>query len=185
MKIIKIVFFSAILALFAGVGCNQTSNTSSDSNNNKIASRGIDPCGLIDKAEIDALYNVSAEIIQRDLEPINPVGQKMCVYDIPSDDALTMVVVSVHETGDMSRGMTAEQLFNSQKEFLENVTEVQGIGANAFQTQMDFVGGGAVYFLTSDKNVLISIDVSLGKLDHTANQAAEQKFAKQILEKLK
>lgn len=185
MKITKIIYFCAILALFVGAGCNNTSTLSDNQDTSSITKKDIDPCSLIDKAEIDALYGIQAEIIQQDLEPINPIGQKMCVYDIPSDDALTMVVVSVHETGDMSRGMTAEQLFNNQKEFLENVTEVQGIGTHAFQTQMDFVGGGAVYFLSKDKNVLISIDVSLGKLDHVANQEAEQKFAKQILEKLK
>lgn len=184
MKILQILFFSAILAFFVGAGCNGTSEKPGGQDNSDSAVKSIDPCGLIDKAEIDALYNVPADIIQHDLEPINPVGQKMCVYDIPSGEALTMVVVSVHETDEISSGITAEQLFQSQKDVLENVTEVKDMGGGAFQTQMDFVGGGSIYFLTNNKKTLISVDVSLGKLDHSANQQAEQKFAKQILEKL-
>lgn len=185
MKIIQILFFSAILAFFAGAGCNETYNQPGGQDNLSAKAKGLDPCGLIDKAEIDALYDVPADIIQHDLEPINPVGQKMCVYDIPSGEALTMVVVSVHETDEISSGITAEQLFQSQKDVLENVVDVKGVGAGAFQTQMDFAGGGSIYFLSNDKKTLVSVDVSLGKLDHEANQAAEQKFAKQILEKLK
>ncbi|GEM_PF-1299993 len=185
MKILQILFFSAILAFFVGVGCDDSSKRFDNrQDNSKLIIKNIDPCDLIDKAEIDALYGAPATIIQHDLEPINPVGQKMCVYDIPNEKALTMVVVSVHETDEITSGITAEQLFQSQKDFLENVTEIKDMGGGAFQTQMDFVGGGSIYFLTKNKQILISVDVSLGKLDHFANQQAEQKFAKQILEKL-
>ncbi len=177
MKLTQILPIFLILAIF-GAGCANTSNVA------RPTSYVIDPCELVQQGEVDALFGVASTIIEHDTEPINATGQKLCVYDVPSDDAVTMVQIGVQETKDMGAGLTAEDLFNSQKDFLDGIVDVSNIGDDAYQSSMDFVGGGSLYFLAKNKTALITVDVSLGKLDHAANQAAEQKFAKQILEKI-
>jgi hypothetical protein len=183
MKLIQYCVILLVLATF-GAGCGAT-NTKSQTTNNDIKTAGlIDPCDLIDQGEVDALFGVGSTIIEHDTEPRNATGQKLCVYDVPSEDAVTMVQITVQQGKDMVAGLTPEDLFNSQKEFLDGITDVSDVGDAAYQSTMDFVGGGAFYFLAKNKSVLITVDVSLGKLDHAANQAAEQKFAKQILGRL-
>ncbi|MDF1496804.1 MAG: hypothetical protein P1P90_01960 [Patescibacteria group bacterium] len=183
MKLTHILPIFLILAIF-GAGCEQSNNEPRTTKSDLNQTRSIDPCELVDQSEVDALFGVGSTIIEHDTEPRNATGQKLCVYDVPSDDAVTMVQIGVQESKDMVAGMTAEELFNSQKDFLDGVVEVSYIGDDAYQSSMDFVGGGALYFLAKNKTVLITVDVSLGKLDHAANQAAEQKLAKKILERL-
>jgi hypothetical protein len=177
MKLTQILPIFLILALF-GAGCSNTSNIISS------ASKVIDPCELIDQGEIDALFGVESTIIVHDTEPINATGQKLCVYDVPSENAVTMVQITVQQSSEMASHLTPEDLFNSQKEFLDGIIDVSDVGDAAYQSKMDFVGGGAFYFLAKNKTVLITVDVSLGKLDHAANQAAEQDFARKILNNL-
>ena len=183
MKLTQIVSIFLILAIF-GAGCGKTNDESRTTNMDSNQKSSIDPCELVDKGEIDTLFGVESTIIQNDTKPLNATGQKLCVYDVPSDDAVTMVQIGVQESKDMVAGMTAEELFNNQKDFLDGIVDVSDVGDGAYQSTMDFVGGGSLYFLTNNKTVLITVDVSLGKLDHAANQAAEQDLAKKILERL-
>jgi len=177
MKLTQLLPILLILAIF-GAGCLEASNVE------RLTSNVIDPCELVDQGDVDALFGVASSIIKHDVEPQNATGQKLCVYDVQSDDAVTMVQIGVQESKDMVAGMTAEELFNSQKDFLDDVTDVANIGDSAYQSTMDFVGGGALYFLAKNKTVLITVDVSIGKLDHAVNRTAEQDLAKKILEKL-
>lgn len=180
MKLTQILPILLILALF-GAGCSSTSDVGGP----KVSgAANIDPCSLIDQSEIDALFGVDSTIIEHDTEPRNATGQKLCVYDVPSEDAVTMVQITVQQSKDMVSGMTAEDLFESQKEFLDGIVDVSNLGDAAYQSSMDFVGGGALYALAKNKSVLLTVDVSLGKLDHAANQAAEKDLMKKLLQNI-
>lgn len=190
MKLTQIIPILLILALF-GAGCQSTNDDQGANSSNEDTpltlgnnNGAIDPCSLIEKSEIDALFGVPSEIIENDIEPRNATGQKLCVYDVPSEDAVTMVQVTVQQSKDMMGDMNTRELFNSQKEFLDGVVEVQDLGDASYQTKMDFVGGGALYTLAKNESVLITVDVSLGRLDHEANQAAEKALMEKILENL-
>ncbi|MBD3281837.1 hypothetical protein GF391_03765 [Candidatus Uhrbacteria bacterium] len=182
MRLTQLLLILPVLGLF-GAGCVQTNNELRTTNNDSKFRGSIDPCELVDQSEVDALFGVESEIIQNDKEPQNATGQKLCVYDVPSEDAVTMAQIGVQESKDMVGGMTAEDLFNSQKEFLEDIVEVQDLGDASYQSKMDFVGGGALYTLAKNKSVLLTVDVSLGKKDHEANQRAERELMGEVLEK--
>lgn len=169
-----------------GAGCEESNIEQRTSNNHssskaQLNTKYLNPCELVDKMEIDALFEAESEIIQNDTEPQNATGQKLCVYDVPSDDAVKMVQVGIQRTQDMGGGMTAKALFESQKEFLEGVSDVADLGEASYQSKMDFVGGGALYTLTDNGATLITVDVSLGQKDHEANQKAEKELMEKIL----
>ncbi len=185
----QLTYFLPILLILAmfGAGCKQSSSEQRTTNNDpdSIAKSNIEfinPCEMLDKSEVDALFGMESEIIQNDLEPQNTTGQKLCVYDIPSDDAVKMVQIGVRRTRDMGGDMTTEVLFESQKEFLDNAVDVANLGEASYQSKMDFVGGGALYTLTDNGATLITVDVSLGQKDHEANQKTERDLMKNILD---
>ncbi len=188
MKLTHILPILLILALF-GAGCEEQ-NTEERTNNNNSGSiaqpdaKNLNPCDLIDKSEIDALFGVDSTIIENDTSPRNATGQKLCVYDVPSEDAVTMAQITVQQSKDMMSDMNAEELYNAQKDFLDGVAEVDDLGDASYQTKMDFVGGGALYTLAKNKSVLITVDVSLGRLDHEANQQAERELMVKIMNNL-
>ncbi|MFZ6014949.1 MAG: hypothetical protein ACOYUZ_01165 [Patescibacteria group bacterium] len=182
----KLTYFLAIALVlaFLGAGCSNSNNELRTTNLDIGKGGNVNPCDLIDQGEIDALFGKASTIIQDDKEPINPTGQKLCVYDAESDYGVTMAQIGVQQSKDMVSGMTAEDLFESQKEFLEGIADVQGLGDGAYQTSAEIPGGGALYFLAENKTVLITVDISLGRLDNEANQKAERDIAAKIMEQL-
>jgi hypothetical protein len=135
------VFLTLLLAccLLAFAGCGKspssTSGTQEKSAGTQQSAKGkIDPCALITKAEAEAALGEPVGEPQCDTSA-SPTGQALCVYSSSTSDRF--VQISVTETSAMAetlrvQGESAGTIYRATKDNYEPVTEVPGIGDDAF-----------------------------------------------------
>jgi hypothetical protein len=198
MKIQKTVVLSLLLAALLLGACSRQNLVSTNNNENDTEPKqerteqkttaSKDPC-LLEKNEVAKFFpGGNITITTRDSEP-NPVGQKICFYDASEDDML-FAQISVQRTQDMAAelkksGANAQTMFESTKSYLDNTTEISGIGKEAYY-------GGSGLTLGAGLNVLVNKDVSFnimvglgfGNNDQQKHLEIEKEMALTIMERI-
>ncbi|MFZ3046792.1 MAG: hypothetical protein WA151_12835 [Desulfatirhabdiaceae bacterium] len=140
------------------------------------AAGSFDPCGLLTKAEVEALVGEPVKDSEMK-ETKNPLGQKMCLYTTVSSSRL--IQISVVRTDDMApaiqkQGQRAAKIYNSTKEMLDPVKMVPGVGDDACW------GTPGLHIIKGDVYVLISV----GNTSKPENLDLARRIAEKVLPRL-
>jgi hypothetical protein len=166
------LFLACCLLAFAGCGKSPsvTSGTQGKSTGTQQTTKDkIDPCALITRAEAEAALGEPVGEPECDTA-VSPTGQALCVYSSTTSERF--VQISVTETGAMAetlrvQGESAATIYRTTRDNFEPVTEVPGIGDDAF---WDVPG---LHVLKGDVYLIIAV----GNTDDPENLELAQSLA--------
>jgi len=183
-------FSHTILGLCLGslsiLACACSSDESGASETNQSLYKKYDPCALVTQAEAEAALGVKVLIDRHDTETTSPIGNKICYYNIATEDDMKFVQIAINEQASMTNGLTAESLYKSTKDLLGTTTAVAGVGDDAYYGGSGLKAGAGLTALIASKGVTINLMVGLGKgnTDEAAHIALEKTLALKAISRL-
>lgn len=140
-------------------------------------------CDFIKKDEIEKIIGTAVSEPQQQVS--NPMGQNICVFDIPESKGLGLIQVQMLRTQWAKKagkeGLTAPTLFENSMSYLEDLKEVDGLGEKAYWGGTGIKIGAGLHVLTKDTFMTIMVEV--GDAEVSFEKARE--IATLILRKLK
>lgn len=139
-------------------------------------------CDFITKEEVEQLIGTGVSIAQP--QASNPMGQNICVFDIPESKGLGLVQVQMLRTKWAKQagkgGLTAPSLFENSMSYLDNLKEIEGLGEKAYWGGTGIKMGAGLHVLYKD--TFMTIGVEVGDTEVSLEKARE--LAAIILQKL-
>ncbi len=140
-------------------------------------------CDYITKQEVEQVIGVSVSEAERMSN--NPMGQNICVFDIPGSKGLGLVQLQMLRTKWAKKagmkGLTAPSHFENSMSYLDNLKEIEGLGDKAYWGGTGIKIGSGLHVLYKDTSITIMVEV--GDKDASFNKSRE--LASAIINKLK
>jgi len=154
----------------------------------KTVSQGksYDPCDLLTVADLTEVFPGSTPVLSRHDTEANPVGMKICYYDI-SEKSMNYAQLAVINVADapanIVKGNSLKPLMDSEKSFLQagDIQTVEGLGDEAYYGGSGLKPGAGLHVLDNQHGVKIDISVGLGF--GSSDQAEHLKIEKALAEK--
>lgn len=148
------------------------------------SSKIYDPCELLTTEDIQTIFPKS--IIKRtthDLKPANPLGIRRCFWEADGED---MKFVQLIIASDEEARMKVADQFANNKEFIEHVEPVEGIGDESYYGGSGLKAGAGLHVLLRSKGVLLGVMVGLGfgNSDKQKHIEIEKSLAIKAIEKI-
>ena len=108
-------------------------------------------CEYLGKDEVKMVMGV--DIGEITPQPANPMGQSVCFFDIPSDNAVRFAQVQMFRTGWAKRAgkkWDAPSMFKNNMSFLDSLQEITGIGEEAYWGGSGLKLGAGLHVLYKD-----------------------------------
>ncbi|HEO98238.1 MAG TPA: hypothetical protein ENO02_02950 [Epsilonproteobacteria bacterium] len=123
-------------------------------------SRIYDPCELLTIEDIQTFFpEATIKITTHDLKPANPLGMRRCFWEAGEED---MKFVQLAISSDAETRMKVADQFANNKEFMEHVEPVEGIGDESYYGGSGLKAGAGLHVLLRSKGVMLNITVGLG-----------------------
>jgi hypothetical protein len=186
MGIKKILAFLILSLFLLLVGCSDSGQKNTPPGNSGAAqdtatSKGlIDPAALLTKAEAEALLGEPVKEPKNETRDTNnPLGQKICFYDPVSDKETRFIQLSLVQNEGLAKTLTAQkydvkQLYTETKKMLGEVTDVPGIGDEAFW------GTNGLHILKGN----VYLNISVGNSSKPENLELAKQVAAKALPRL-
>lgn len=149
------------------------------------AGGGVNPCSLLTVQEAAQAMGRPAKAVVSKTKT-NPIGQRICFWDVPDDSQMRFVQVSLVCTSAMPKGMTksgynAARLFADSKKLLGRPPAAPGLGREAFWGGSGLKAGAGLHVLAGECYFTVS---AAGGAPGQALPRAK-KLAAKILSRLK
>ena len=147
-----------------------------------VFSDGIHACDYLSKAEVENILKQKITDVQQ--QSPNPMGQSVCFFDIASDMPIRFAQLQMMRSGwskGKSKEFKAPALFENNMSFLENLTQIDGLGEKAYWGGSGLKMGAGLHVLYKD--AYFTVMAATGDLNENLEKSTE--LAHVVLSRLK
>ncbi len=141
-----------------------------------------EPCKLLDTGDIKGVFpGADIKITMNETKPANPLGIKRCFWEASETD-MKFVQLTIAEDSE-AKIKTAYQ-FDNNKQYIENVKDVAGIGKSAYYGGSGLKMGAGLHVRIEGAWLNITVGLGIGNKDEQKHIDIEKALAAKAIANL-